>query len=189
MWKLFRRSWFIPQTQWIKNRECVCTCVRDLGIEELKVLHRTNTMCEPHLNPDSNNQFRKHCDTYNWKCEYWRCSIHSENGLGVKYMITVLWSHYKNEMPDFALWCRVRIQHCHRCGIDCSYGQDSVPGPGTSLCCGCGQKTKTKTKENKTLAFWRLVRALVSCIKHRWHSAVRVQLDLLRWESGDCLLI
>ena len=38
--------------------------------------------------------------------------------------------------PSPARHSGLRIQHCHSCG------SDSVPGPGTSTCCGCGHKKK-----------------------------------------------
>ena len=31
---------------------------------------------------------------------------------------------------------RLRIQHCHNCGIGHSCSSDSIPGPGTSICHG-----------------------------------------------------
>ena len=32
------------------------------------------------------------------------------------------------------------IQNCHSCGTGCICGLDSIPEPGTPICCGCGQK-------------------------------------------------
>jgi len=51
--------------------------------------------------------------------------------------IFVLW--------EFLLWhSGLKIQHCHSCGIGCSSSSDSIPGPGTSICCGYSQKRKKK---------------------------------------------
>ena len=48
-----------------------------------------------------------------------------------------------NKMPweEFPLWhSGLRMQHCHSCGLD------SIPGPGTSICCGCSQQKQKQTK-------------------------------------------
>ena len=34
------------------------------------------------------------------------------------------------------------------CGVGCTYGSDSIPGPGTSICCGCGQKNNNVHPEH-----------------------------------------
>ena len=39
-----------------------------------------------------------------------------------------------------------RIQCCCSWGLGCSYGWDSVPGPGTSISRGCSQLKKKKKK-------------------------------------------
>ena len=36
----------------------------------------------------------------------------------------------------------LRSQHCHSCGIGCSYSSDLIPGLGTPICLGCDQKKK-----------------------------------------------
>ena len=51
---------------------------------------------------------------------------------------------------EFPLWYnRLRIWHCHSCGIDCSFTLDFIPGPGTSICCMCGQKRKKKQRKKE----------------------------------------
>ena len=35
---------------------------------------------------------------------------------------------------------RLKIRHCHCCDNGYSYGEGSIPGPGTSTCHRCGQK-------------------------------------------------
>ena len=38
----------------------------------------------------------------------------------------------------------LKIWHHCGCGIDCSCGSDSFPGPGTSIYCGCGHLKKNQ---------------------------------------------
>ena len=49
----------------------------------------------------------------------------------------------KQEVKDVEvlLWCsKVGIWHCHCSGLGCCHGTSSIPGLGTSKCCGHGQK-------------------------------------------------
>ena len=46
---------------------------------------------------------------------------------------------------EFLLWHRrLRICHCHKSGINGSYGLDLIPGLGTFICPGCSQKKEKK---------------------------------------------
>ena len=54
---------------------------------------------------------------------------------------------------EFPLWCiRLRIWHCHSCGIGHSCGNsDLILGLGTSVCHGCSKKTPNpKSRKQKT---------------------------------------
>ena len=54
----------------------------------------------------------------------------------------------------FDLWSStngLKIWCCYTCGIDCSCGSHSIPGLGTSICCGCSQKKKKPKQTNKNL--------------------------------------
>ena len=42
------------------------------------------------------------------------------------------------------------MQHCHSCALGHCCGAGSIPGSGTSACCGHGQNSKNKTKQNKS---------------------------------------
>ena len=53
----------------------------------------------------------------------------------------------------------LRIQHCHCCDLGHCCGKSSVPGLGTSVCCGHGQKKKknaeaTQTMQTRCLYLW-----------------------------------
>ena len=51
---------------------------------------------------------------------------------------------------QFLAWLSgLRIQCFHSCDTVCSYCLDSIPGPGTLICCGCGQKKKTPKNPTK----------------------------------------
>ena len=51
----------------------------------------------------------------------------------------------KLSQQKFPLWCsRLRIHHCHSCGIGRSFGLGLIPGLETSICHGCNQKKKFK---------------------------------------------
>ena len=49
------------------------------------------------------------------------------------------------------LWCGLRIQYYHSCGVGCSSGLDSIPGLGTSIDHRCGQEKKKGKKEERKL--------------------------------------
>ena len=52
---------------------------------------------------------------------------------------------------DILLWCsQLWIWHCHHSGLDYYWGIGSIPGLGTSSCCGCGEKI-TFYLENKII--------------------------------------
>ena len=50
-------------------------------------------------------------------------------------------SCYRNGMRVGVPWwpSRLRIQHCHCCGLGCCSGTGLIPDPGTSSCCRRGQ--------------------------------------------------
>ena len=44
---------------------------------------------------------------------------------------------------------RLKVQHCHGCSTGCCCVTGSIPGPGTSTCCGGSQKLKKKNHEKR----------------------------------------
>ena len=57
-------------------------------------------------------------------------------------------------MWEVLLWhSRLRIRHCHSCGIVRNCGWDLIPSPGTFICHGCGQKKKKKNTQ-KTMRLY-----------------------------------
>ena len=52
---------------------------------------------------------------------------------------------------------RLKDLACHRCGISCSYGLDSVPGPGISMCSDTAIDLKKEEEEEE---IWKRCRAL-----------------------------
>lgn len=48
---------------------------------------------------------------------------------------------------------QVRTQHCHCCCLDYCCGSGSIPGPGTSRCCGHCQKKKKKSLRDRCTTF------------------------------------
>ena len=56
--------------------------------------------------------------------------------------------------------------HCCSCGVGHSYGSDSVPGPGTSICQGCSQKKQTKQNQTNTTQNSFGVLAMDQWVKH-----------------------
>ena len=57
------------------------------------------------------------------------------------------------------MWCNgLRILHCHCSVFHHCYGAGSVPGSGTSICCGCGQNNEWN-KNYYLKEFWTYRRA------------------------------
>ena len=58
------------------------------------------------------------------------------------------------------LWCRSKTRHgspcCCGCGVGQQHSSDSIPGLGTSICCGQGPKKQKKNKD-KTKQKTRMV--------------------------------
>ena len=68
-----------------------------------------------------------------------------------------------------------KIQHCCSCGINCSCGLDSIPGPGTSICGGCSHKIKANNpikKWAKDLNRWSSSRGAAEMNPTRNHEVV-----------------
>ena len=59
---------------------------------------------------------------------------------------------------------RVRMWGCHCCSSGCCCGAGSIPGAGTSICCGCSQKKKKKTAPN----FYFNLGLTLYTIRWRW---------------------
>ena len=56
------------------------------------------------------------------------------------------------------LWLsKLRIQCYHCCGSDYSCGVGSIPGPGTSTCCGYSQKKKKKGRKKERKRKWAFI--------------------------------
>ena len=51
----------------------------------------------------------------------------------------------------------LRIWHCCICGGGRRWGLDSVPGPGTSICCGYSQKRQKEKKRNVKINIYSLI--------------------------------
>ena len=72
-------------------------------------------------------------------------------------------------VQSLAWHSRLRIQHCHSCGVGRSSSLDSVPGLGTSICYRGGQKRKKKKcKKNPTTSICVCLKRLV-ILQHPRH--------------------
>ena len=67
-----------------------------------------------------------------------------EGGVGEKVCDSVKYIPDKKQIYWSSLVAeQVRIQHCHCCGTG------SIPGPGTSACCGCQERKEGKERKKE----------------------------------------
>ena len=71
----------------------------------------------------------------------------------IKLLLTAFLFFNVETSPRVPLWhSRLRISHCRCSGSGRCYGSGhccgsgSIPGPGTSTCCGCSQKEREREK-------------------------------------------
>ena len=67
----------------------------------------------------------------------------------VKYLTAATPVATEVRVRSLALHSRLKIQHCYSCGMGDSCSSDSIPGPGTWMCCRRGKRRERKEGRKK----------------------------------------
>ena len=137
----------------ISNKTCVCFyhfvqhCTGDSSQDNY--VRKRNERCPDWKGKNETISACRWCNGINLKRIHQRGKKQTNNLLGLRNIsskIARCWIIIQKFIVGVSLWSRrLRIQHCHCCGLDPCCGTSLSPSPGTSTCCAAKTEQNTCT--------------------------------------------